>query len=309
MKFNRLEYNSAVFLCCISLFLGIGINKIINNVGSDAWISVIFGSLIGLLIIYFMKKSNVSNSILKLIYNFIIFSIDIFLITKLISSIYLNKTPDFIVLFPFLLIIYYSVTKGINTIFRVIGILFFIYLLITIIPVITLVPNINIDYFKPVVNNSWINILLSSIDFAVISTSPLIIFPNLKDNFKYSSYIGASFILLLIFIVIIGNLGVDLAKLYRYPEYMVFKNISLMGFVENIQNILSYLWLICSYSVASITSFNIKKVIGYKGLCFSFIIILLLFCIILFNNYIYTEYLFNYYVYFLGGSLFLYFLG
>ena len=56
MKYNKLEYNSALCLSSISLFLGIGISKIINSIGSNSWISIILGTAIGLLINYIFTK-------------------------------------------------------------------------------------------------------------------------------------------------------------------------------------------------------------------------------------------------------------
>ena len=300
MKYNKLEYNSAIFLSSISLFLGIGINRVISIAKNDSWISVIIGSILGLLFLYLFKKlKNKNRKWLSLLANTIILSIDIFLITKLISSIYLNKTPDFMVMLPFLIIIYYGVKKGFSTILKVSSILFFVYILITIIPVATLVPSINYDYFKPILNNSFINIIIGAIRFAIISISPILIFPDLKENFSYKSYIFSCLLLLTIIVGVIGNLGLDLSLLYRYPEYMVFKNISLMGFIENIQNILSYLWLISSFIIALFTSYNIKNTLTNKGLIIILISILFSFSFFLLNNYIYTDYLINYYSYIL----------
>lgn len=300
MKYNKLEYNSAVFLCIISLFLGVGVNRIIDISKNDAWISVIIGSLLGLLIIFIFKKiDKEKRKNLSLIYNIEILCIDLFLVTKLISSIYLNKTPDLLVMLPFLIAIYYGVNKGINVLFKVSSILFFIYILITIIPVTTLVPIINIDNFKPVLTNSWANILIGAIRFSIISTTPITIFPNIKENLSYKTYIFACILLFIISTAIIGTLGINLSLTYRYPEYQVFKNISLLGFIENIQNILSYIWLISSFTLAQFTSYNIKKAIKQKGLIIIFIIILFTFSKYLLSNYIYTDYLLNYYSYFL----------
>ena len=300
MKYNKLEYNSAVFLCIISLFLGIGANRIIDISKNDAWISVIIGSLLGLFIIFIFKKiDKEKRKNLSLIYNIEILCIDLFLVTKLISSIYLNKTPDLQVMLPFLVAIYYGVNKGINVLFKVSSILFFIYILITIIPATTLVPIINIDNFKPVLTNSWTNILIGAIRFSIISTTPITIFPNIKENLSYKTYIFACILLFIISTAIIGTLGINLSLTYRYPEYQVFKNISLLGFIENIQNILSYIWLISSFTLAQFTSYNIKKIIKQKGLIIIFIIILFTFSKYLLSNYIYTDYLLNYYSYFL----------
>ena len=119
MKYNKLEYNSALCLSSISLFLGIGISKIINSIGSNSWISIILGTAIGLLINYiFTKLPEKDNKIFVYIYSTILLTLNLFLITKLISSIYLNRTPDIIVIIPLIILIYYISNKGINTILK-----------------------------------------------------------------------------------------------------------------------------------------------------------------------------------------------
>mgnify|MGYP003377633825 FL=1 len=81
MKYNKLEYNSALCLSSISLFLGIGISKIINSIGSNSWISIILGTAIGLLINYiFTKLPEKDNKIFIYIYSTILLTLNLFLI-------------------------------------------------------------------------------------------------------------------------------------------------------------------------------------------------------------------------------------
>ena len=51
-KITNLEYQSLMFLLSFPLFMGIGISKMINCVGSDIWISMLIGTLIGVFIIF-----------------------------------------------------------------------------------------------------------------------------------------------------------------------------------------------------------------------------------------------------------------
>lgn len=301
MEYNKLEYNSSLFLSSISLFLGIGISKIINNVGSDYWLSLILGTSLGLLIIkLFTKLPQKENKFLKYIYSVIILTINLLLVTKLISSIYLNKTPDIIVIFPLIMLIYYATSKDRQLIYKLSQIMCFIFLLFSLIPIITLTPKIELDYFKPVFTSNILNILKSSIDYALISTAPYILYPNLKENYKNKTYLLSSIMILTIMTITIGNLSPNLAKLYRYPEYMIFKEISILGFIENIQNILSFLWLYTSFILSSIATYNIKETISKSFFIITLILITLLLTKILLNNYIYTELITKYY-----GEIFL----
>ena len=307
MRYNKLEYNVACFLSSVSLFLGIGFNRIIQDAGSDSLISIVIGFFIGLFIIWIMKRFDSKEiKVLKFIYSFVLLGISIFLITNMISSIYLNNTPDFIVMVPYLILLYYVITNEKNMLFRVCSILFYLYVIIAAVPIFTLGPNINVDHFMPMFSNETSNILYSAFKYAIISTSPLILFPDFKDNYSYKTYVCSSILTLIIFAIVIGNLGVDLAKIYRYPEYMVFKNIALLGFIENIQNILSYLWIISSFTVSSFASYSIKEVTSKKVFLGLLIVILIVFCKIFLNNYIYTQFLINYYIWILGGCILLY---
>lgn len=296
MKYNKLEYNSSLFLSSISLFLGIGISKIINTSMQDSWISIILGTVLGLLLIkLFTTLPQKENKILKYTYSSIILTINLLLVTKLISSIYLNKTPDILVIIPLIILIYYTTSKDINLILKLSQIMCLIFILFALFPTITLTPKIDIDYFKPILTTNIKNIITSSIDYALISTSPYILYPNLKQNYNYKTYLLSSLMIFIIITTTIGNLGINLAKLYRYPEYMIFKEISILGFIENIQNILSFLWLFASYTLSSITAFNIKQTTNKKYYIITLILITLLLTNILLNNYIYTEYLTKHY--------------
>lgn len=296
MKYNKLEYNSALCLSSISLFLGIGISKIINSIGSNSWISIILGTAIGLLINYiFTKLPEKDNKIFVYIYSTILLTLNLFLITKLISSIYLNRTPDIIVFIPLIILIYYISNKGINAILKTSLIISFIYTLIYLIPLTALAPKINIDEFIPLLTSNIYDIIKCSLTYAFISTTPFILFPKFKENYNYKSYLLSSILVLIIFVIIIGNLGTNLAKLYRYPEYMVFKEISLLGFIENIQNILSYLWLFCSFILSSMATYNIKRVSNKKILIITLLLITIILNNVLLKNYIYIEYITKYY--------------
>ena len=288
MKYNKLEYNSALYLSSISLFLGIGISKIINSIGSNSWISIILGTAIGLLINYiFTKLPEKNNKIFVYIYSTILLTLNLFLITKRISYIDLKRTPYIIVIIPLIIIIYYISNKRIK--------ISFIYTLIYLIPLTALAPKINIDEFIPLLTSNIYDIIKCSLTYAFISTTPFILFPKFKENYNYKSYLLSSILVLIIFVIIIGNLGTNLAKLYRYPEYMVFKEISLLGFIENIQNILSYLWLFCSFILSSMATYNIKRVSNNKILIITLLLMTFILNNVLLKNYIYFEYITKYY--------------
>ena len=81
----------------------------------------------------------------------------------------------------------------------------------------------------PIIINPIGNILLGSFEFALYSTLPLIVIPDYKKTYNYKAYLLACLCLLIIFILVIGNLGLVLSQNYRYPEYMMFKNINILN--------------------------------------------------------------------------------
>ena len=60
-------------------------------------------------------------------------------------------------------------------------------------------------------------------------------------------YIFSSINFILLFTFIIGVFGIDLAKLYYYPEFILLKKINYFDFIQHIENILSSQWLYSSF--------------------------------------------------------------
>ena len=149
----------------------------------------------------------------------------------------------------------------------------------------SLFPSINFDNFKPVGINSSISILLGSLEYALYSTIPFITLPEFKQKYNYKTYLLSSLFLFIIFVLIIGNLDINLATTYRYPEYMIFKNIAILNFIENTHNILFFIWLINIYTLTSHTSLNIKEITNKKGLIITIIFIAIIINLFIINTY------------------------
>ena len=259
-KQDNILYNSSQFLISFSLFIGLGITRIINTAKTDTWISIILGTLIGLILNYLIKRFNNKFKITYYLSNSALLLLGITVITKLVSSVYLDKTGNITVIIPLLLLIIYSGLKDRYSLSKVISILNIVYFLMFIFAFASLFPSINFDNFKPVGINSSISILLGSLEYALYSTIPFITLPEFKQKYNYKTYLLSSLFLFIIFVLIIGNLDINLATTYRYPEYMIFKNIAILNFIENTHNILFFIWLINIYTLTSHTSLNIKEI-------------------------------------------------
>ncbi len=306
---NLLFYNS-LFLLPFSLFIGLGITKIINTAKADAWISIILGTFIGLIINVLIKKlPEKDNKITTYLSNSALLLLGITIITKLVSSVYLDKTGNIIVMIPFLFLIYYSALKDRYSLMKVISILNIIYIFMILFAFSSLLPSINIDNFKPIGINNPLSIILGALEYAIYSTTPFTILPEFSKKYNYKVYLLSSLFLLIIFVLIIGNLGVDLSIGYRYPEYMIFKNIAILDFIENTQNILFFVWIINIYTLTSHTTLNIKEIVKEKGLLITLIIIAIIINTFIINTYKTPIIFLNYLDYIILGIFTIYIIG
>lgn len=285
-KQDNLLFNSSAFLLPFSLFIGLGITRIINTARTDSWISIILGTIIGLIFNYTIKKlPNNDNKLTTYLANAALLLLGITIITKLVSSVYLDKTGNITVMIPFLLLILYSAFKDRYSIMKGISILNIIYLFMILFSFASLIPTINLDYFKPIAINSPFKIILGALEYALYSTTPFIVLPEYKEKYNYKIYLLSSLFILIIFILVIGNLGIELSTVYRYPEYMLFKNISLLNFIENTHNILFFTWIINIYTLTSHTSLNIKEIVKDKGLIITLILLAIIINTFIINTY------------------------
>lgn len=284
-RITNFEFNAAQFLVSFPFFMGIGISSIIKQAESDIWLVVILGTIIGLGITYIIKKlPSTENPLLSTIYSFIALFIANLLITKLVTSLYLSFTPNIAVMLPGLLLVSYAAIKGKETIFRSSIFLLVMFLILFIFSALTLTPAIKIDHFLPLLTKPVKNILSASLNFAIFSTTPLLILPNIKEKLNYKTYLLSCLTLFFIIICTYGNLGNEIAKIYRYPEYMVFKKISVLNIIENIENILFSIWIIAIFELNSFAILKIKNNYGNIGILISLILI-----IITSNKYIYDN--------------------
>jgi spore germination protein KB len=274
-KNNRIspfQFASIGALLGNSLFSGIGISTLLNLAKQDSWMTVIIGFIIGLipilLLIYIINYKPEKNifeknkiifgkilgSIINLIlslYAFIILLIVIGSSINISETMYLTKTPVFIVAALFVIPAIYAVINGMETIARLSEILFFLAILVVSIIVVSLFYTAGsiteiIDQLKPMFINGPIPVIKNSLVFIGFSLTPwfmLLIIPknNIINNKKYSYYlIGGYFIcsllMFFVFTLIPGVVTINLAELYRFPAYYVQRKINIGGVLNNVEN-------------------------------------------------------------------------
>jgi spore germination protein KB len=297
---NKLAY----FLSKSSMF-GLGYFLLCNLNDKNTYLSIILGTILGLFIIYIYSKiSNYSNynihkylnntfigkifNIILLLFYIYILLITILTITTFINSFYLIKTPRIIIILSILLLSIYLSFKDNKTLINLSSLFFCFSIFIVILFTILLIPYSNINELLPIFNYNNINILKGSIIYALISTVPLIIINNYNTNIKITlkNYLVASIINLTIVIGTTLSLG-NLLNVYRFPEYAVLKQIRILDFIENIENISAFGWYAESFIVISLTIFNIKDTLSFKYNKLYLVILLLSLIpmLILSNNY------------------------
>ncbi len=276
-----------LYLCYFisrATFLGIGFSLIFNYNSKDSWFSCIIGYLIGIIIIWMIKKildykeGKTLNQLLKntftdivlkiLIISFCLYVIfqSYFILQTFITSFFLIVTPPFYIILPFILIIIFIVSKGIRNIAKVAEALFLFCIAITIIILIVLYKYTDFNNFLPILTTKPTNFLYSSLIFGVLSSVPNMFLLNIKNNGKniIKIYSLSVLTLLLILIIIMGVFGPELSVIYRYPEYMILKKIKILSFIEKIENIVSVIWIIDGFFMVSMASHTIYDLLPKK---------------------------------------------
>lgn len=274
-KISSLQFATLMIYPILSFFTGIGLYNIIKIAQVDSYISTIISTVIGFLFfalfifIFNYKKDlslpekniylfgNVIGNIINYLINIIVIIIGVVLIysiSNFIVSQFLAETPIYIILVFLGLVVVYGATKGIEVIARI-GIVFFIVItILTIISTLGLIPLFDISNIKPFLEHGISRPFVAGVSLTLTNIVPIImmlIIPksNVVDNNKISKYIFISYLISMLFIFLatfltVGNLGIHLLKIFPHPEYMVLKKISILGFIDRIENFIYVKWLL-----------------------------------------------------------------
>ena len=302
---NKLTY----FIARSSMF-GIGFFKIFQNTGKDSWISVLLGTLLGIIVIYIYSliKKNLNNNTLEktlkksflgkiYLFLFVLFylylmTIILILLPIFVNSFYLTNTPKIIVNIPFFILAIYISFKGQDIIENLSSFLWIFSLIIILFFAISLTSYIDINNLLPVLTYSNKSIIESSLVYAMITSIPQIITINYSNDLKNTikDYLWASLSLFTIVFFTIIALGEPLLKIYSFPEYTVLRQIKILNFIENIENISAFIWYFDLFIMLSVLTFNLKQTLPKKYNLFYFyplcIITLLVATEIINKNYI-----------------------
>ncbi len=288
---NKITY----FLTRFSMF-GVGSFILFHTSGKDAWISVILGTILGIIMlyVYYLIKKNLHNKTLAntlketkigKIYLFILIVFYLYLITMIltilttfVNSFYLFKTPKIFINLPFIFLAIYILTKGKNTLENLSHLFFYLSITIIFIFALFLTKNIDTSYLMPIMSTKYTNILLTSLIFASMISVPQIITIDYDCDFKHElkDYLEGCFSIFIITFFTTLCLGEPLLNIYSFPEYSVLKQIKVLKFIENVENISAFIWYFDLFIPLGAILFNLKNslTIKYQPLKFYLLILI-----------------------------------
>ena len=293
---NRQKYFIITYISQ-ALFLGVGYSLILRNTNNDSWISFIIGTLLGLIYTLIIKKILdykrdktllyilEENAFLKYITRLLLILLPIilinevyFIIQEFAKSYFLTNSNSFYILLPLLILAIYISFKNYQIFSYLCECLFPIGLVLLLFAGISLIFKIDISNIKPILNHSYTSLIKSIFYYFVFSTSPLILLLDLdfNDNKISKYYFISSIVLLIIFIFLIGILGPFLTIIYRFPEYMILREISMFNFIEKIENIIAIAWIIDEFCILSLSSLFLKRMLPKKNNSYLFVTIMII---------------------------------
>ena len=292
---------SLIYFITNSFFLASGYSLIFKVSGKDSWLSMILGTLIGTFFIYLMNKyifnKNSNNILTKLItYSFHLFIIfvNILVVRIFATSFFLTKTPGIVITLPFISLAFMCSKKGINTIVKMSELLLPISLFFITISMLAVLKDGSINSFLPLLTVPKSKIFISSLYYGIFTAIPHLMLYNINidEKIHIKSYIYSSLISIFIGVIIISTLGPYLIKVFRFPEYMVLKQIKLFNFIEKIENLIGLVWFFDLFMSSSVCFYNLNKVINKN-----FIIAIIIASIVCFVEFVSKNYEYANYIY------------
>lgn len=323
-KINNIEFSSTLFLILFSCTLGIAPYITIKIAGIDSYIGSIIGSIIGLIplfifiyifnyeidkpiyqktkIIFGNTLGTIINIFLTILY-FILAITILFNTSNFIISQYLTDTPIKLVIIILSLTAYHTSNKGITTISKISLIYTLIIIILFIMATIGLIPEIELDNLKPVLEYGIKNPIIAGMTYSLVLTIPI-------SSLLIITYLVTTIMIIFMSLVACACLGRYLISMYQYPVYITLKKISIFGFIDRIENFLSIEWILSTFVAFTLPIINIQSNINKKNnkiINLIIIIIIIIATMILFkNNTSFNHYLDSIYPYILLIILIIY---
>lgn len=270
------DYNILSYFNMRALFMGIGLSNILEQSKELFWLSILIGTIIGILLL-FIAKIELKNNLINIFTSSILIIIALVIIINMISTMYLTEMPKFLVGLPLILLMLYILSKSEKVIFRISSILIVLNGVLYFASVLSLfryVEWVNFSY----TGTSIKTVLLGGLEFALYSVTPLLVTKD-KKYAKFSlikTYLVSSSTMTLLFFLTYGMLGANLVSDYRYPEYIILKKVSFFNSIANVHNIVSFVWIFDIFVLLLSCGNCIKNNLKHKKLIYIIIPALLI---------------------------------
>ncbi len=334
---SKLENFSVNYFLTRALFLGIGFSIIIGMARQDSILAFLLGTLIGLFLIFLlnkiqkwkgektlnellteMKGLGIFLRILLLLYGIALLCEGLTFIQLFASSFFLIHTPIWFISLPLVFLLIRICKNGKITTFRVATCLFPISFFLTFISLTTLLGYAKLDTVMPFFVTAPLDFLKSVFYYTTLSVSPSLLMLLTEKSNSTAPYLLGSFTLISKIFLIMAIIGPILATIYRFPEYIILKEIKILDFIEKIENVVALSWIFDEFIYLSMASLLVKELIPKKNsLCHALIVITTFFIAFLFIGKYYKNELTIYYLFpiftalailFILPTFFLYFL-
>ncbi len=284
------EYNCLSYILMQSCFIGICLNNLLVISKQDSWISILLALFLGFIplgiyyliinhnpkenIIDLIKKScgNIIGTIITVmicIFVFIFTSLMLWNLINFISSQYLYKTPHLAISIAFALALYYISSKGINVIGRTAVFFCYMIFILYFFSALGLLFQIDINNLKPSFEYGLSPILNGSLQYIAYNILPLFLITIIpKDtiennkNFLKSEiivYIFTTLSLFLVIFLLLSIYGIEFSQILQYPAYHLLKRLSIFGFIQRVESILSIQWILDMFITIALCLYFIKK--------------------------------------------------
>ncbi len=291
---SKLENFSVNYFLTRALFLGIGFSAIIGLSKQDSVLAFLVGTIIGVLLIFLINKiqkykgeKNLTDvlsemkglgfflRIVLLLFGMVLLAEGLTFIQLFASSFFLIRTPIWFISLPLLLLILRISKNGIITTFRVSACLFPISALLTLLSLCALCGYAELNNISPLFVTETTSFIKSVFYYVSLSVSPSILMLVTNKSNSTGSYLFGSFTLIAKMFLILAVVGPLLASIYRFPEYIILKEIKLLDFIEKIENIVALSWIFDVFIYLSMSSIFLRELLPKKKKGFIHALILL----------------------------------
>lgn len=338
-KINSLQLCSMVTFIIISTITGIGMTNLIKVANRDSYLSVIISAIMGIIPLVMIiiignydKEANI-NEIINEVFgkyvgkfiNFLLFFwvliigiVTMYSICNFIVSQFLSATPILAIAIFVGIVVLYALIKGGEVISRVGTVLLVFTLILYVVSVLSLIYQVDFSNLQPFLEKGVMRPLKGGGILFLTNIVPIFLilgFPRgmAVDEKNYNKmlivfYIIAIVMAFLTTFITTSVLGLNIASAYQYPEYTILRKISLFGFLDRIENLISMQWYFRCFVMLSIVSHFLKNTVKDKSnsklLSLVIVVLLILGSVYIFkNNTIFEEFILNVYPYINLGFL------